>query len=114
MSLKRVNKIACDLMGGSEPKFAANARGNLLSLPYGDCCNLPQMAAGQGLANPGARGLALAPRPSPSVENPDNSVKLSGVNPAFELTLTWLMAGHQNAPAKGRSSFHATSIQSPF
>jgi hypothetical protein len=114
MSLKRVNKIACDLMGGSEPKFAANARANLLSLPYGDRCNLPQIAAGQGLANADARGLALAPRPRPSVENPDNSIKFSGVNPTFELTLMWLMAGHQNAPAKGRSSFNATSIQPSF
>jgi hypothetical protein len=72
------------------------------------------MAARQGLANAGARGLAQAPRLRLSVKYPDNSVKFSGVNPTFELTLTWLMAGHQNAPAKGRSSFHATSIQPSF
>jgi hypothetical protein len=73
-------------MGGNEPKFSANARGNLLSLPYGDRCNLPQMAAGQGLANADARDSAVAPQPRQSVERPDNSVKFSGVNPAFELT----------------------------
>jgi hypothetical protein len=72
------------------------------------------MAATQGLANRGAHDLTLAPRLRLSVENPDNSIKFSGVNPAFELTLMRLMAGHQNTPAKGRSSFHATTIQPPF
>jgi hypothetical protein len=60
------------------------------------------MAAGQSLAD-GCHPRAPAPRPRllQGASNRHNSIKFSGVGPAFHLILARCMAGHQNTPAEG-------------
>jgi hypothetical protein len=67
------------------------------------------MAAGQSLAD-ACHPHAPAPWPPPvgRASTPHNSIKFSGVGPAFHLIFAWGMAGHQNTPAEGgrRSMLH--------